>query len=245
MTRKVSEAVKVEDFRQESSHGSQDTKATNSGTKVYEPATYSTNKVAKLINAKESTVRQIWAPKLVEAYNHAPNPIRIPTGVTGDGLTLYVWTEDGLKAFQDYKAAMDCGMGPEHLAKIKELYQPLEQSEEQQQPDDTLEAEILDEVVPVPTNSSLATTNQSLKDRLQAKLKAVKTKTQAMESELQQLDEMDNDLEESRRLFDQLQIEEHRQKCIEKELKLRKVELEVKATTVLGNDLVDGGSSAG
>lgn len=245
MTRKVSDAIKVEDFRQESSHGSQDTKGTNQGTKVCEPSTYSTNKIAKLINAKESTVRQIWAQKLVAAYTYAPNPIRTPTGLSGDGLTLYVWTEAGLTAFQDYKAALDCGMGPEHLVKIKEMYPAPEQSEEQQQSEDTLEGEILDEVVPVPTTSSLVTTNRSLKDALQAKLNALKTKTQTIESELQQLDEMETELEESSKLFDQIKREEHRQKCLQAQAELRKIELEVKASSVLGNDLDAGGSSAG
>lgn len=80
--------------------------------------TYTFNQMSELLEVNESTLRKRWWEKLEVAYRHCPQPLRQQVRISSSGKPMYEFTEFGLQAFREYKAAVEEGLGDRYLQAI-------------------------------------------------------------------------------------------------------------------------------
>jgi hypothetical protein len=77
--------------------------------------------IAKAIEVNEATLRRRWLPKLLEAYAHYPEPLRVEVRKTANGTPVYEISEYGFGSIRAYKTVAENNR-PAYLAAIAAKY---------------------------------------------------------------------------------------------------------------------------
>ncbi|MBW4472594.1 MAG: hypothetical protein KME45_19810 [Stenomitos rutilans HA7619-LM2] len=88
------------------------------------PRTYTFTELSVLLEVNESTLRKRWWEKLEAAYQHCPEVLRVEVRTTKAGSPVFAFTEFGLQAFREFKAANEEGCGDRYLQAVSLQYPP-------------------------------------------------------------------------------------------------------------------------